>query len=232
MLTVEGAGPDLFVLLPGFMIASSGYSALARSVAGSGPTVLVPQLYHRGLGALTGRVGVADEARRAADLVRATAARHPGSRVHLAGHSRGGQAAWRAASMLTGSGLPVSLILVDPVDGEGRNPTTPTSTAAPVTWTVPALIVGAGIEGRCAPGPVNHRQFARADPAARHLVVDGLGHADLLNGRSRTLGRRLCGGGPDPDGARGALTALLIAWIHSVDEATNLPTIAGTTVLR
>lgn len=232
VLIVRGAGPDLLVLLPGFMIAPAGYSILARSLAEAGPTVLVPQLYRRGPGALAGRVGVADEAGRAADFLSATAARHPGSRLHLAGHSRGGQAAWLVASLLAGGGLPASLAVVDPVDGAGRNPTAPTSTVAPVTWTVPALVVGAGVEGRCAPGAVNHRRFAMANPAARHVLVDGLGHADLLDGRWRALGRRLCGGGPDPDGARGALTALLLAWITSVDRATDLPSVTGTTVLR
>ncbi|WP_395727438.1 chlorophyllase/cutinase-like alpha/beta fold protein [Nakamurella sp.] len=232
MLTVEGAGPDLVVLLPGFMIAPPAYSTVARTLARAGPTVLVPQLYRRGLGVLAGRVDIADEAGRAADLVRVTAARHPGSRVHLAGHSRGGQAAWRAVTMLPAGDLPASLMVIDPVDGAGRAPSRPTSTAAPVTWPAPTLVVGAGVEGRCAPGPVNHRQFARANRAARHVVVDGLGHADLLDGRPRTMGRRLCGGGADPDGARGVLTALLIAWIAAVDTAADLPPVAGTTVLR
>ena len=232
MLTVEGVGPDLVVILPGFMIAPTAYSTVARTLASSGPTVLVPQLYRRGIGALAGRVDVADEAGRAADLVQATAARHPGSRVHLAGHSRGGQAAWRAASILPADLLPASLMVLDPVDGAGRAPAERTSTAAPVTWTAPALVVGAGVEGRCAPGPVNHRQFAGANRAARHVVVDGLGHADLLDGRARAIGRRLCGGGADPDGARAVLIALLIAWITAIDAAAVLPPVAGTTVLR
>lgn len=237
MLTVPGTGPGVIVLLPGFMIAPAGYGALARSLAGAGPTVVVPQLYRRGIGALAGRVDVADEAARAVDLVRATALDHPGSPVHLAGHSRGGQAAWSATGLLaaTGSG-PASLVVIDPVDGAGRTPTKPTSTALPVSWAVPTLVLGAGVEGRCAPDPVNHRQFARADPTARHLVVDGLGHADLLDGRARSVGRRLCGGGPDPDAARGVLAGVLLAWIAALagprDGRVDLPVVAGTTVLR
>ncbi|WP_420121848.1 chlorophyllase/cutinase-like alpha/beta fold protein [Nakamurella sp.] len=247
MLTVAGAwaGSGVIVLLPGFMIAPAGYEALARSLAGAGPTVVVPQLYRRGIGALAGRVDIADEAVRAADLVRATVRDHPGSPLHLAGHSRGGQAAWRATGLLAAAGCgPASLVVIDPVDGAGRNPTVPTSTAMPVSWAVPTLVLGAGVEGRCAPAPVNHRQFARAAPAARHLVVEGLGHADLLDGRSRSFGRRLCGGGPDPDAARGVLAAVLLAWIEAVGRAVRdpagdpargrvaLPAVAGTTVLR
>lgn len=237
MLTVAGTGPEVIVLLPGFMIAPTGYGALARSLAGAGPSVLVPQLYRRGIGALVGRVDVAEEAARAADLVRATARDRPGSPVHLAGHSRGGQAAWRATALLAAAGcVPASLAVIDPVDGAGRNPTVPTSTAVPVSWSVPTLVLGAGVEGRCAPAPVNHRQFARADPAARHLIVDGLGHADLLDGRSRSFGRRLCGGGPAPDAARDVLAAVLVAWIGAVagrrDGPVELPAVAGATVLR
>lgn len=244
VLTVPGTGPGVLVLLPGFMIAPAGYAVLARALAGSGPTVMVPELYRRGIGALAGRVDVTEEAVRAADLVRDIARDHPGERVHLAGHSRGGQAAWRATGVLAGgtgrrSGAgsgPASLMLVDPVDGAGRNPTAPTSTTVPVTWTVPTLVLGAGVEGRCAPVAVNHRQFARADPASRHVVVTGLGHADLLDGRSRSFGRRLCGGGPDPDAARGVLVAMLQAWIGAVSRATDgtldLPAVDGVTVLR
>ena len=42
-------------------------------------------------------------------------------------------------------------------------------------------------------------------------MVTDLGHADILEGRARSLGRRLCGGGRDPDRARDAVTALLAA---------------------
>jgi pimeloyl-ACP methyl ester carboxylesterase len=232
MLVVPAPGPDVLVLLPGFMIAASAYTALAESVADAGSTVIVPQLYRRGFGALAGRAPVAAEAAAAAALVRRVAADKPGARVHLGGHSRGGQAAWRAAGPLAGGGLPASVVLLDPVDGQGRRPSGPTSTAVPAAFTVPTLVVGAGVGGRCAPEGINHWQFARATPAARHLLVEGLGHADLLVGRGRELGRRLCGGGDDPDAARAVLAALINAWITAVAASAPLPTVPGTAVLR
>jgi pimeloyl-ACP methyl ester carboxylesterase len=257
VLVVEGGGSDVVVLLPGFMNAASSYSALAGSLAESGITVVVGQLYRRGVGALAGRVPVSAEACAASDLVRTTAAQRPGCRVHLAGHSRGGQAAWLAAATLVDDGLPASLVLIDPVDGEGRRTSVPVSTATDAAFDVPALVIGAGVGGRCAPEGVNHEQFARATPAARHVVVDGLGHADMLDDRQRAVGRRLCSGGPDPDAARATLAALIAAWVAAVvadqepssdadpaadsdaapstrprGDAPDLPAIPGTHVLR
>lgn len=232
LLIIPASGPDVLILLPGFMIAAASYTVLAQAVAGSGSTGIVPQLYRRGLGALAGRVPVASEAAAAADLVRSVAADRPGARIHLGGHSRGGQAAWRAAGQLRSDDRPASVVLLDPVDGQGRRPSGPTSTAQEAAFTVPALIVGAGVGGRCAPEGINHRQFARATPAARHVLVPGLGHADLLDGRGRDLGRRLCGGGPDPDAARAATAALIGAWITAVATATPLPMVPGATLLR
>jgi pimeloyl-ACP methyl ester carboxylesterase len=137
--------------------------------------------------------------------------------VFLGGHSRGGQAAWRAANLLAREGLPAGLVLVDPVDGAGRAPTQPAATSAPAAFTCPALVVGAGLGGRCAPEPVNHRVFAAAAPHARHVVVTRLGHADVLDGRARTAGRWLCGGAEDPGPGRAAVTALVASLVLGDD---------------
>jgi pimeloyl-ACP methyl ester carboxylesterase len=173
--------------------------------------VVTPSLYPRGPSALVGRHPVEKEAADAAALVRGLAAA-PRSRVVLAGHSRGGQAAWRAANLLAADDLVDALVLVDPVDGGGRSPQEPTSTTRPAVFTCPALIVGAGLGGRCAPAPVNHEVFAAAAPDARHVVVPELGHADILDGRTRAFGRRLCGGAAEPDPGRAAVSRLLVAF--------------------
>ncbi|MBP7972034.1 MAG: hypothetical protein KAZ48_04480 [Candidatus Nanopelagicales bacterium] len=76
-------------------------------------------------------------------------------------------------------------------------------------WDIPALIVGAGIGGRCAPEHLNHNHFAAASSEASHVVVSDMGHMDVLNGRARAIGRRLCGGGTDPDRARSTVTEIL-----------------------
>lgn len=223
MLVLAGSGDRVLVFLPGFLSAATSYRALLEPVAAAGTTVLVPQLYRRGIGALAGRVPVSAEASAAADLVRATVDQRGTSSVFLAGHSRGGQAAWRAAGLLAAEGLPAGLVLVDPVDGEGRRPSAPAATAAPAAFTCPTLVIGAGLGGRCAPEPVNHRAFAAATPHARYVVVRGFGHADVLEGRARSLGRRLCGGADDPDPGRAACSALLSAFLAGDPADASVP---------
>ena len=219
-------GERTLVFLPGFMTAADSYRALLEPLTLQGISVVVPQLYRRGIGALTGRATVEQEAADAADLVRDLAPRGP---VWLGGHSRGGQAAFRAANLLAtdraAAGILRGLVLVDPVDGSGRAPTARTATAAPALFSIPCLIVGAGLGGRCAPEPVNHRAFADAVPSARHVVVTRLGHGDVLDDRPRARARRLCGGADDPDPGRCAVTALVIAAVLGVEA--DIPDQAG-----
>lgn len=210
MLRLDGEGPDILVFLPGFMSPAESYRELLAPVAGVA-TVIAPQLYRRDLDALRGRVRVSVEARAAADLV--VERKEPGNRVFLAGHSRGGQAAWRAAGLL-GDGVVEGVCLIDPVDGHTRRPTGPVSTRRPAGFTCRSMIVGAGVGGRCAPSGVDHRQFAAATPQAAHVVIDDLGHADMLSGPARTVGRLVCGGGEDPDAARRLCTALITSFLR------------------
>lgn len=200
-----GSGSREVLFLPGFMSSPQAYRELLEPVADAGWTVRIPQLYKRGLGTLLGNVGVRQEAMAAAALL------EPSSLV--AGHSRGGQAAWLAAGLTPVAGV----VLVDPVDGEGRKPSGPTSTAAPAAFDAPCLIVGAGVRGACAPAQVNYECFVRATPGARSVVVPGLGHADILGGRARSFGRRLCGGGADPDAARREVSRLIVQFVAALD---------------
>jgi len=201
-------GDRTLVFLPGFMTAATSYSSLLEPLTAQGISVVVPQLYRRGIGALLGRATVEQEASDAADLVHDLADAGP---VLLGGHSRGGQAAFRATALLASSGAVAGLVLVDPVDGSGRAPSVRTATATPAEFAVPCLVIGAGLGGRCAPEPVNHEAFADAMPFARHVVVTRLGHGDMLDDAPRARAARLCGGADDPDAGRAAVTRL-IAW--------------------
>ena len=194
---VQGQDAVWLVLLPGFQTPAGAYHDLAVTVAGHGPTVFVPQLVRPGFGSLLGRPDVSTEAVRAAALVAAIRRdQQPGS-VVLAGHSRGGLAAWLVAAHVPLEGL----VLIDPVDAAGPRPRHGTFTTRTLQLTFKALIIGAGVNGPCAPESVNHRAFAAATPGCRHVVIDDLGHADVLSGRLRSPGRRLCKGGTDPDRA-------------------------------
>ena len=84
----------VLVFLHGFMIAPDAYRELVAPAADAGFEVVTPDLYPRGVAALLGRHPVEIEAADAAAVVR-TLSRESGAGVVLAGHSRGGQAAWQ-----------------------------------------------------------------------------------------------------------------------------------------
>lgn len=207
-LHLASHAPRTLVFLPGFLSPAAAYRELLEPLAREGVAeVHVPVFYRPGLPALLGHPSVRGEARAAAALVGGLA--RQGRQVWLAGHSRGGQAAWLAAELVPVMGL----VLVDPVDGSGpRSRATTTSRAA--GFAVAPLVIGAGVGGPCAPEHLNHERFAAAAPAGTHVVVDGCGHADMLGGRAARMGRRLCGGGVDPQAARATVTELIAAHLR------------------
>ncbi|MFI0432624.1 MAG: alpha/beta fold hydrolase [Candidatus Nanopelagicales bacterium] len=194
----------MLLFIPGFMTPPRAYSTLLGPLQQAGASVEMANGHS--LTALTGNYSPAQEASDVLKLVDRLSHRQP---VWLAGHSRGGQVAWRAANLAPDR--VAGLFLIDPVDGAGREGGGPRAAAEPVRFGCPATIVGAGRGGRCAPSAVNHQTFAAALPAAHHVVIADLGHADVLDGWQRTAGRWLCGGADDPDQVRGDVAALLVA---------------------
>ena len=209
-LDVGTGGDRVLVLLPGFITPAQSYEGLISPLVTSDPglRVVVPQLYRVGPGALTGRYAVEQEAREAAHLVADLA--QSGVPVWLAGHSRGGQAAWLAAEAREDDARPAGLVLIDPVDTPGPR----SAISQPARFSVECLVIGAGIGSRCAPAGVNHQRFATAAQRRIHATVQACGHADVLTGRALRWGRTLCGGGPDPQRARATVTALIAAHLR------------------
>ena len=205
MLRLEGRGPDHLIFLPGFMTSAQAYREFLAPIAIDGVTVTVAQLYPRGIATLRGHHGVRAEAVAATELILREARSTPG-RVFLGGHSRGGLAAWLAAGRLRGR--LAGLCLVDPVDAGSRTGGPP-HVRQVAGFDFPALILAAGVPGPCAPPGRRHERFARATPGAAHVILNDLGHADILNGWERTFGRTVCRSGIDPDRARGVCSALV-----------------------
>ena len=204
-LVLDTGSLDVIVFLPGFLAKPENYRALLESVADAGIAVVGADL-RDGRGAqLRGQPSANVEAARAIALTRDLG--DSGRRVWLAGHSRGGQIAWRAAPGTAVAGL----ILIDPVDGEGRKPE-PTTTREPVRFAHRPLVIGAGLGGPCAPANVNHDAFAAAAPTT-HLVLPDCGHADMLDTWPRRLGRLACHGGTRPDAARETIAGLMTLFI-------------------
>lgn len=201
---------EVLVFLPGFMAPGSAYEALLQPIRSQGVDVTVLQWYSPVAG-LSGRYTVVDEASDTADWIKAERAEAPDEEIWLAGHSRGGQAAWRAAIRL--SDTIAGLMVVDPVDGAGPRPRTKLITAVPAELSAPTLIIGAGIGSSCAPAGVNHEAFAAACPEATHVVIEDMGHADVMSGAALQWGRRLCRGGTDPARARSEVSRLMCEWM-------------------
>lgn len=209
-LDVGTGGERVLVLLPGFITSAGAYAGLVSPLVEADPglRVVVPQLYGISPGVLAGRYPVAQEVSEATELVADLA--RPGVPVWLAGHSRGGQAAWLVAEELEERARAAGLILFDPVDSAGSR----SVAARPPRFSTECLVIGAGIGSRCAPAALNHERFAAAAPRRIHATVEGCGHADVLTGRALRWGRALCSGGPDPQGARATVTALIAAHLR------------------
>jgi alpha-beta hydrolase superfamily lysophospholipase len=213
-------GEPLLYFLPGFMARPMNYQQLLSPLADNGIEVRVPDL-RQGLRAVwSPRAVAAAQASEVAELVGIAIAE--GREVWLAGHSRGGQVAWRAAGITTPDGL----VLVDPVDGNGpRSKADATRNLA--EFGISPVIIGAGVGGRCAPDNLNHRVFAAASANPRHLIVKDCGHADILNDSARLFGRRICGGGPNPEESRQTVTELMSLAVTSQLTPEKLPELVG-----
>ena len=196
--------PRCLVFLPGFACPPGAYRSFLTPVALRVGRVVVPTVGHL-VAEIAGRSTPAEEAVRAVELV--DALRADGARVWLGGHSRGGTVSWLAAGMARVDGL----VLVDPVFGGGPPWQRPGSPPR-IDPDCPVAILGFGVGGRCAPEDRNHEQFAAAMPEADHVVVDGCGHADVLDGVVGRFGRATCGHGGDRSrGMRAARDAVFDA---------------------
>jgi dienelactone hydrolase len=210
------AGGRLIVFFPGFMVSPWGYRSLFASIVSDGTSIVAPQMYRRGPGALAGRPSPSEEAEHGIRLVEHVVATRRPDELWLAGHSRGGQVAWRVAEHIDPDGV----VVIDPVDGAGRRPTALAATAEPARFTARTLVIGAGLGDRCAPTAVNHEHFAAAaPPGAIHVVVASMGHGDILDDRAARASRRLCGGSTDPRHERDTVAELVARFVEPAPDA-------------
>ena len=212
----DPAGGRIVVFFPGFMLSPWSYRSVFASIVSDQTSILAPQMYRRGPGTLLGHPAPGEEAERGAELVEHVVATRRPDEVWVAGHSRGGQVAWRIAELVDPDGV----VAIDPVDGAGRHPTTLVAAASPAGFTSRTLVVGAGLGGRCAPAAVNHDHFAAAaPPGASHVVIDSMGHGDVLDDRPARAARRLCGGSTDPRHERRTVAELIDRFVSAEPEA-------------
>lgn len=204
-------GGRVIVFFPGFMVSPWSYRSLFASIVSDRTSIVAPQMYRRGPGPLAGHPSPAEEAAAGTRLVEHVVATRGADEVWLAGHSRGGQVAWRVAEHVE----PHGVVVIDPVDGAGRHPSAPVAAAEPAGFTARTLVVGAGLGGRCAPAAVNHQHFAAAaPPGATHVVIDSMGHGDLLDDRPARASRLLCGGSADARRERSTVAELVRRFVE------------------
>jgi pimeloyl-ACP methyl ester carboxylesterase len=206
----------VIVFFPGFMMSPWSYRSLFASIVSEGSSIVAPQMYRRGAGALAGHPSPSEEARQGVQIVEHVVVTRRPDEVWLAGHSRGGQVAWRVAEQVDPDGV----VVIDPVDGAGRHPTTLAAAAEPARFTARTLVVGAGLGGRCAPASVNHEHFAAAaPPGSTHVVIDSMGHGDVLDDRLARAARRLCGGRADSRHERQTVAELIARFVSAAPAA-------------
>ena len=112
----------LIVFLPGFLAAPRVYRQFLTAITRPESVVVAPRLYRPSPSVLAGRFTADDESERAVELVERLPPDLHASELWLAGHSRGGQAAWLAAARLARSPGLAGPVVIDPVDGAGRHP--------------------------------------------------------------------------------------------------------------
>jgi pimeloyl-ACP methyl ester carboxylesterase len=206
----------VIVFFPGFMLSPWSYRSLFASIVSDRTSIVAPQMYRRGPGALAGHPSPSEEARQGIRVVEHVVATRRPAEVWLAGHSRGGQVAWRVAERVDPDGV----VVIDPVDGAGRHSTALAAAAEPARFTARTLVVGAGLGHRCAPTSVNHEHFAAAaPPGSTHVVIDSMGHGDVLDDRPARGARRLCGGSADARRERHTVAQLIERFVSAKPDA-------------
>lgn len=206
----------------GFMTWNEAYSEVLSHLASHGFVVVAPQMYEPGLAALLGQPTAAEEALTAAQVLSwlptglpATLGYSPETRrLGLAGHSRGGKVAWLI--LVAEPSRAQAVAGVDPVDGTGGPFGNQARVAqGPFAFSLPALVIGTGLGGNCAPVGDNHEQFyAASGSPAWHVVIPDAGHADMLDEAAAIAASSVCPGGPDRAAVRRLTAGLLVAFFR------------------
>ena len=213
----------IVVFQHGFMAQNDSYGEVLHQLASHGFVIVAPQMYEPGPAALLGNPTAAEEASAAAQLLDWLPGGLPTvldytpalDRVGLAGHSRGGKVAW--AVLVADASRAMAIAGIDPVDGTGGPfDTQPRVVQGPFDFSLPALVLGTGLGGRCAPAGDNHEQFYQASVTpAWHIVVPGQGHGDMLDEEAAAAAAWLCPSGPDRAGMRQLTAGLLVAFFRA-----------------
>lgn len=232
----EGEFPVL-IFLHGFLLYNSFYSQLLQRISSHGFIVVAPQLYT--IAGPDSSEEITSAAKTTDWLIHGLVHQLPShvrpnlSKLAVAGHSRGGKAAFALALGRAKTSLPFSAIMAfDPVDGMGKgkqtNPPVLTYTPRSFDLKMAALVIGSGLGGLkknpffppCAPKGVSHQDFFdECRPPACHLVAKEYGHMDILDDETKGVRGRatycLCVNGKGREPLRSFVGGAMVAFMRA-----------------
>jgi len=223
----------VIVFLPGFTASKDNYETILRHLASHGFIVAAAQMYRPdcyacapppALEAAKGLVLLRWIERYIDTVLPVTA---DTSRIGIAGHSRGGQIAFRIA--LNAVDTIAAVAGVDPVDGLEMFRQTKV-TDRPWSLPTPAFVIGTGLGPvmpdnatfplACAPADIGHEIFYTSCPGpAWHAVALDNGHADMIDEEDFVEG--ICPGGPDRNGMRSFTAGGLAAFFSGILQGSS-----------
>ena len=216
----------VIVFQHGFGGSIKGYETISEHLASHGFVVILPQMYGPGF---QDAPTAAEEAALGLNVLSwiednlndFISVYADTSLLGIAGHSRGGQVAYRIALQLPKQIK--ALAGVDPVDATEMSNDTKIVTG-PLTFDIPTYILGAGLgpipvetgvfKIPCAPEESSYNHFFENNPSPSWLVVATThGHADMIDEEDFS---DFCPGGPDRDGMRSLTAGTLAAFFSGI----------------
>ncbi|XP_058106107.1 chlorophyllase-1-like [Magnolia sinica] len=252
----EAGEYPVVVFFHGFCLTNSCYSAILQHVASHGYIAVAPQLYSFTDDLISNLFSANEEIESAfavlnwlsqglqSSLPNNVQANLP--KLAIAGHSRGGRAAFYIALHNGQTSVKFSLLMgIDPVAGGSKENQLkpPILTYKPSSFDIggiPVLVVGSGLGEQqknflfpaCAPKDVNHKEFYNECQAPRfHMVATEYGHMDMLDDKIPTLVAKLascaCKNGKEKEPMRKFVGGIMVAFLEAYlkDERGDLEAI-------
>ncbi|KAJ0966677.1 hypothetical protein J5N97_023594 [Dioscorea zingiberensis] len=222
------------LFLHGFFLFNHYYNQLLKHISSHGFILVAPQLYTLILPCSTGDItcaaAVTDWLAGNLQALLPTGVEANLEELALAGHSRGGHAAFSLALGHEDTTLKFSaLIGVDPVAGSCKGSQIPPNilTYEPSSFQlgIPVMVIGTGLGEKkkimlfpaCAPEGVNHTEFYyECQPPCYHIVVKDYGHLDMLSDDAPRLTKCVCANGVNcRDLMRRSTGGIMVAFLEA-----------------
>ncbi|KAL6008081.1 hypothetical protein ACLOJK_033587 [Asimina triloba] len=227
---------SVLVLFHGFLLHNTYYRELLKHVASHGYILVAPQLYWVcSSNEIEDACAVLSWLSQGLQSSLPTNVKANTLNLALAGHSRGGRAAFLIALGKAANTPAISiklLIGIDPVAGSSANMQLPPPilTFQPRSFDLqgtPVMVIGTGLGSEkknclfpaCAPAGVNHQEFYNeCQPPCFHLVATDYGHMDMLDdptGIIQKMGYCMCVCGKNTEAMRRFVGGMMVAFLQA-----------------